>query len=125
MARVSKQQLPGFGVETCQESRGEPDPPGAFEKAIVELPDQRGLVPFSELLPRGVMQGTSRRADPLAVTGPIRYGDPGDNSVTASRQVIEVPAAWRRTQRVARNPGSKAGQIGGIYRQMISAAQLQ
>ena len=64
---------------------------------------------------------------PTSVGGKVAvsYYDTRDDSVTAGRQVIEVAAARRRTQRVARNPARQSGQLGGICRQMISAAQLQ
>ena len=104
MARVCEQQLAGLGVETGQERRGEPDPLTVLKKVIVEAPDKRRLIPVIDILPQRVVQTDSGGVDRFPVTGHVCECYPGDDSVAANRQIIDVAATRRGAKRLADDP---------------------
>src|SRR5438132_14370495 len=116
MARVREQQLAGLGVETGQERRGEPDPVTVLKKVIVEASDKRRLIPVIDILPQRVVQTDSGGADRFPVTGHVRECYPGDDSVAANRQIIDVAAPRRGAKRMTRDPACQTWQLSGIRR---------
>src|SRR4029077_3786721 len=95
MTGVGKQQLTGLAVETRQKSRSELGVPCAFEKALVELTDQHGLVPMVDMLAQRVAKTNGGGADDLAMAGDVGQRHPSNYPLAAGRQVIKISAVLR------------------------------
>src|SRR5437879_13709305 len=102
MTGVGEQQLTGFAVETRQKSRGELGVLCAFEKAIVELTNQHGLVPMVDVLAQRVAKTNGGGTDDLTVAGDVGQRHPSNDSLAAGRQIIKISAALRSDYKKAR-----------------------
>src|SRR5579863_1081125 len=95
MTGVGEQQLTGIAVETRQKSRSELGVPRAFEKALVELTDQHGLVPMVDMLAQRVAKTNGGGTDDLPVAGDVGQRHPSNYPPAARRQVVKISAALR------------------------------